>query len=794
MSFGAHPWRIVQRGLQLDELGVSETIFALSNGHIGLRGNLDEGEPAHTQGSYLAGFYERHPLPYAESAYGYPEAGETLVNVTNGKLIRLLVDDEPFDLRYGECARHERELDLRDGVLRRRVRWVSPAGRSVEVQSARLVSFSQRAVAAICYEVKPTAGSARIVLQSELVANEPLGYDGVARTDRASATGHELGDPRAAAALLRPLVAEYQGSRELRAELVHATANSGLRMAAGMDHLLSCPAKTTTTTECEEDLARVTIAAELKRGQTLRLVKLLAYGWSTRRSRAALRDQVIGALAEARTSGWEGLCAQQRQYLDAFWAHADVEIDGDAALAQAVRFCLFQVLQASARAEQRAIPAKGLTGSGYDGHTFWDAESYTLPVLSYTLPAAARHALGWRHSTLPQARERARTLNLAGATFPWRTISGRECSGYWPASTAAFHINADIAEAVRRYVEVTDDRAFMSGAGLELLVETARLWRSLGHHDSSGAFRIDGVTGPDEYTALVDNNVYTNLMAARNLRSAADAAARHHRRAAELSVNAEEIAAWREAADSIYVPRDEELGVTPACEGFTRLRQWDFEGTAPDQYPLLLHFHNYLLYSSQVVKQADLVMALYACGDRFSAEQKRVDFDFYEPITVRDSSLSAAIQAIVAAEVGHLNLALELLTETALMDLADLAANSEQGIHLAACAGAWLAVAAGFGGLRDHGGPLCFAPALPSRLRRVSFGVLYRGAKLRVSFDHDHATYELEADQPVEIVHHGERVELSPGAARKLALPRPGRRRAPRQPTGRRSAQRHPRS
>lgn len=819
--FAVQPWSVVERGFDLDALGLSETIFALSNGHIGLRGNLDEGEPVHTQGSYLSGFYERHPLPYAESAYGYPEAGETLVNVTNGKLIRLLVDDEPFDLRYGECREHERELNLRDGVLRRRVQWVSPAGRAVEVRSARLVSFSQRAVAAICYEVRPISGSARIVLQSELVANEPLGDEGArtatdrladdpdraggpdragahndrsgTRRDGAPATG-ELGDPRAASALLQPLVAEYQGRHELRAELVHATRTSGLRIAAGMDHLLTSPVEVATDTECEDDLARVTIATELAQGQTLRLVKLIAYGWSTRRSRAALRDQVIGALAEARRSGWEGLCAQQRHYLDEFWGLADVEIEGDKALTQAVRFCLFQVLQASARAERRPIPAKGLTGSGYDGHTFWDTEAYTLPVLCHTLPSAARDALYWRHSTLPQARERARILRLQGATFPWRTISGRECSGYWPASTAAFHINADIADAVRRYVLATDDQTFLRGPGLELLVETARLWRSLGHHDSGGAFRIDGVTGPDEYTALVDNNVYTNLMAARNLQSAADAAARHRKRATELSVDDEEIAAWREAAAAIYLPSDPQLGVTPACEGFTRLRPWDFEGTDRDEYPLLLHFHNYLLYSSQVVKQADLVMALYMCGERFSAEQKRADFDFYEAITVRDSSLSAAIQAIVAVEVGHLGLAADLFAETALMDLHDLSANSEQGIHLAACAGAWLAVVAGFGGLRDQAEPLSFAPALPNRLRRVSFGIVHRGARLRVSFDCEHATYELAGEEPLEIIHYGKRVELEPGKPRSLALPQPKRRRAPPQPAGRPAGHRHPRS
>ena len=271
----------------------------------------------------------------------------------------------------------------------------------------------------------------------------------------------------------------------------------------------------------------MTVAANLAVGETLRVVKFLAYAWSSQRSLPALRDEVVAALAEARHTGWEGLVEAQRAYLEAFWGHADVELEGDPELQQAVRFGIFNTLQAGARAERRAIGAKGLTGTGYDGHTFWDTERFVLPVLTYTAPSAAADALRWRHSTLDLARERAAQLGLAGAAFPWRTIRGHECSGYWPAGTAAFHIGADVADAVIRYQAATGDEEFEHDVGLELLVETARLWRSLGHYDPQGRFRIDGVTGPDEYSALADNNVYTNLVAQRNLRAAADAVARH---------------------------------------------------------------------------------------------------------------------------------------------------------------------------------------------------------------------------------------------------------------------------
>lgn len=755
--FSVDPWAVVEPSLRLDLLGQTESIFALSNGHIGLRGNLDEGEPHVIPGTYLNGFFETLPLPYAERGYGYPEEGQSLINVTNGKLFRLLVDDEPFDVRYGRLVRHERVLDLRNGILRREVEWISPAGQTVRIHSTRLVSFVQRAVVAVCYEVEAVDDPARIVLQSTLVANEPAPE----LTD----------DPRAAAALRAPLLSEYYSHHDTEAALGHRTRLSGLGLAAALDHVVDGPDGTVTTSESEPDLARVTISTELAPGQTLRVVKLLAYGWSSGRSMPALRDQVDAALSAARRTGWDGLLAEQREYLDGVWSQADVELEGDPCVQQAVRFALFQVVQAAARAERRAIPAKGLTGRGYDGHTFWDMDTYLLPVLTYAAPRAAHDVLQWRHSTLALAQARARELRLAGAAFPWRTIRGEECSGYWPAGTAAFHINADIADAVRRYIAATGDAEFERGAGIELLVETARLWRSLGHHDAEGQFRIDGVTGPDEYTALVDNNTFTNLMAARNLQAAADAVRRYPQRAAELGVGQQEADAWREASASMVVPFDTELGVTAQSEGFTRYRRWDFAATRPEEYPLLLHYPYYLLYSSQVLKQADLVFALYLCGDRFTSDQKRRDFDYYEAITVRDSSLSAPIQAVVAAEIGRLDLAYDYFRETALIDLHDLTGNTAEGLHLAALGGTLLAAVAGFGGLRDHGDTLAFAPRLPAPLSRLSFRLLFRGRRIHVDIGADHARYELLSGEPVDLLHHGALIVLEQGAPRSYAIP-----------------------
>ena len=425
--YGAEPWCLNESNLDLNLLAQSESVFALSNGHIGFRGNLDEGEPSGLPGTYLNSLYEDRPLPYAEAGYGFPDIGQTVINVTNGKIIRLLVDDEPFDLRYGTLHKHTRTLDMRAGTLTRKVTWTSPAGHTVNVTSVRLVSLTQRAVAAISYTVTPVDEPLRLVVMSEIVANEDIQVTAA--------------DPRAAALLAQPLVSEEHmavDGANPRAVLVHSTRSSKLRLAAAMTHDIHGPDRKAVLSESFPDLGRLMVAAEVPAGQELCLVKYLAYGWSATRSRPALTNQVSGALAAAQLTGWQRLLDEQRGYLDDFWEGADVEVDGDVEIQQAVRFGLFHILQAGARAEQRPIPAKGLTGSGYDGHTFWDTETFVLPVLTYTKPDAAADVLRWRYNTLPIAKQHAKDLGLSGAAFAWRTIHGEECSGYWPAARPLF--------------------------------------------------------------------------------------------------------------------------------------------------------------------------------------------------------------------------------------------------------------------------------------------------------------------------------------------------------------------
>jgi alpha,alpha-trehalose phosphorylase len=780
-EFPVEPWAIRETRLELQLIAQSESVFALSNGHIGLRGNLDEGEPHGLPGSYLNSFFELRPLPYAESSYGNPESSQSIINVTNGKLIRLLVDDEPFDVRYGELTSHERVLDLKAGTLTREALWRSPAGKSVKVRSTRLVSFTQRSVAAIDYVVEAVDQEIRVVIQSELVANETM----PTTTD----------DPRTAAAMEAPLIALEQDPFENGAVLVHRTRNSELVMGAGMVHDIVGPDSVEIETRVSQDWARTAVVCVLQPGETLRLTKFLAYGWSAERSQQAIRDQVSAAGFGARATGFDGLLAEQRAYLDEFWDAADVEVEGDDEIQQAVRFGLFHVLQAGARAEGRCIPAKGLTGPGYDGHTFWDTEGFVLPVLTYTLPGAAAHALRWRYSTLDLARARAETLGLKGAAFPWRTIRGQECSGYWPAGTAAMHNTADISAAIARYTAATGDETVELDGGLEVLVESARLWMSLGNFGVDGKWHIAGVTGPDEYTALVDDNIFTNLAGSHNLSEAADACDRHPSVAAGFAVTPEEVTSWRDAAHVVHLPYDEELKVHQQSAGFTRLPEWDFAASV-GKYPLLLSAPYFDIYRRQVTKQADIGLATYWFGHHFSAADKARIVDYYEPRTVRDSSLSACIQAVMCAEVGHLELAHDYAFEAALIDLHDLHHNSRDGLHIASLAGSWIALVAGFGGMRDHGGMLAFDPALPLGLTRVCFSMRWHDLRLKVDITGTEVTYSLRdgVDASLAIRHAGKDVTVTVATpvtfkleTRTPLLPRPsqpaGCEPAPRAPT-----------
>jgi alpha,alpha-trehalose phosphorylase len=753
-------WRLVEKEFAPQFLPQGETIFAVANGYVGIRGTFSEGEPAYRHGTFINGFHETWPIPYGERAFGFATTGQTIVNVPDGKNIRLYLDDEPFDLENARILRFERALDMRAGTLDRDILWETPAGRQVLVETRRLVSFHEKHIAAIQYRATVLNARASLVLVSEFINHPVVGEGGEDDPRLARALSHQVLIPRGIRATDRRVLLSFR------------TKSSGMGLACGMDHTLETECASFYKSSWGEDSAQVVFHIDAEPGKPVTLTKYLTYHTSRTDKKDELRDRAERSLDRVVGRGFGQLLADQRAYLDDFWKRSDIRLHSEhQRWQQCLRWNLFQLLQASGRADKVGIPAKGLTSQTYDGHYFWDMEIYILPFLIYTFPHRARNVLLYRYSILDKARERARAVNQKGALFAWRTINGEEASAYYAAGTAQYHINAAIAYGIMKYVDVTGDRDFLYEYGAEILVETARLWYDLGFFSErqDGRFCIHCVTGPDEYTTVVNNNTYTNLMARENLRFAADtldqvreARPDHYgelvRRTGFEPGEAED---WRRAAERMYVRFDTRLGIHPQDDEFLDKKKWDFANTPPDKYPLLLHYHPLVLYRHQSIKQADVVLAMFLLGHEFSAEQKKRNFDYYDPLTTGDSSLSACIQGIVAFELGYDDLGLRYLIDALLMDLADVGGNVRDGCHIASMGGTWMGVVYGLAGLRDYGGRLSFRPH--KQVRELRFRLTVRGQLLDVDITGEGATYTLEEGDGLTIYHRDERLDLRPG-------------------------------
>jgi len=559
-----------------------------------------------------------------------------------------------------------------------------------------------------------------------------------------------------------------------------------MTIAAAYRHAVEGAGDVESDTELTGDCAATTLRLHVAPGDPVTLTKYVAYHSSSQvpepRGDVSIEElaaRCTSTLDEAVTAGWERVLAEQKAWLERFWARTDIVVDGDDVAQQAIRWNLFEMAQASAQIGGRGIAAKAVTASGYDGHYFWDTEIYMVPMLSYTNPDAARELLHFRHRTLPAARERAIEMSQRGALYPWRTLNGEEASAYYPAGTAQYHIDADIAYAIDRYVTATGDTEFLRSEGAEILVELARLFADLGFYDDADppVFHIHGVTGPDEYTAVVDDNVYTNVMARFTLRFAAGVVTRlrsddveaHSAVVALTDLADDEVAEWTRAADSMCVLYDDELGINPQDDAFLDHEAWDWEGTPEEKYPLLLNFHPLVIYRHQVLKQADVVLANFLRAEDFAPDVVRRNFDYYDPISTGDSSLSACVQAIMAAEVGHADLAMHYFRESLFLDIADTHGNTVDGAHLANVGGVWACLVNGFAGVRDSGSEVRIVPRLPAGWQRLSFHLHRRGGDIAIEVDPAGATVTVESGEPVPVVADGVVTEVAAGASLRVA-------------------------
>lgn len=776
-----HPideWALVETAprTELDDIGRGETLFAVGNGYLGLRGNVDEGDAGYLHGTYANGFHETWPIRHAEDAYGLARVGQTIVCLPDPKTLRLRVDGEELGITTSTLRSYERRLDFRTGVLTRSIVWLTAGGREVHVSSRRLVSFADRHLALLETEVTIPGAPAELELTSLLMNRVALGADDLSDAE-------EL-DPRRADRLPPDtLVSEHLDLDGRRVVQGLRTRNSRMTAAIALDHALE-GAEAEPTRASGPHVSSFAYRMTTRPGVTVRLTRLVAVHTSPDADPRDLADACDATLAAARERGVAAIEAEQREWLDGFWARSDVEIADRPAVQQAVRWNLFQLAQAAARADGAGIPAKGVSSSGYDGHAFWDSEIYVLPFFTATTPAVARRALEFRVGLLDRARERARELDLRGALFPWRTINGLEASAYYPAGTAQYHIDADIARAVERYVAATGDEGLLVAGGVELLVETARMWADLGFWRSDGGrpeFHLHAVTGPDEYTTVVDDNVFTNLSARANLRAAATAVQRLRRLdarafrelSARIGLRRGEPAEWRRAADGMHVPFDAERGIHPQDAHFLEREIWDPKLIPLAKRPLLLHFHPLVIRRYQILKQADVVLAILLHGSAFTPAQKRADFDYYDPITTGDSSLSAVAQSVVAAEVGHAQLALKHFLHGAFVDLADLHGNAKDGVHVASAGGVWINLVAGFGGFRDDDGVPTLDPRMPPGWQRLRYRLAWRGTRVLVDQTRKLLTLTVEEGPETVLVVRGVAVRVAPGAPSTFPLDRP---------------------
>ncbi len=748
-------WSFVEKEFDQSKYAVNETLFALGNGYIGTRGGFEEASHfGGHDGTFINGFYDYYDLSYGEKYQGYPDKSHAMLNVTSGKNVEIDIKGEKFNLNNGKIRDYKRELDFKKGIMKRTLKWMSNQGDEILLEYERLVSFYEKHLMIINLKITPLNFDGEIKLYSTLDGD----VHNILKED----------DPRIGVEFEGDELKVTQTELDHEKAVIHSkTKASSLGLCCLMGHIMNEDMCDIHTHQQNNQLQHIFSIRAVK-NKTIELSKPVIYVSYPISMEEQAYLQALAVLKAVIEKGYAFYRIEQEKYVAKFWDNSDVFIDGDDKIQQGIRFNMFHLLQSVGKDGLTNISAKGLTGEGYEGHYFWDTEIYILPFFLYTNPAIAKKLVDYRYNLLDQARKRAKEMQYdKGALYPWRTINGEECSAYFPAGTAQYHINADIAYTISKYMTATEDEGFLVEKGAEILFETARLWMEIGHFNQD-RFHICCVTGPDEYTAVVNNNVYTNLMAANHLKEAYLSAAKlketypkdYQNIKEKINLSDEEIETWLEASESIYIPYDEERGLYPQDDSFFKKPLWDFEESR-DKHPLLIHYHPLNIYRKQVCKQADLILAEFLLSHLFSQDQKKRDYDYYEKITTHDSSLSTCIFSIMANELGYYDKAYDYFIHSVRTDMDNTHKNTSAGVHTANMAGAWLSIVFGFGGMREENGELKFSPHLPKHWKEYKFRITYKGRKIEVTVKQGETTFALLEGKPITIYHNHQTVELS---------------------------------
>ncbi|HAU32257.1 MAG TPA: family 65 glycosyl hydrolase [Desulfotomaculum sp.] len=745
------------RELKLDKynLKINETLFHNANGYIGIRYDFEEGyekrysrEDQFVPSQYINGFYEYLEINQAEKLYGLVEEKQIMLNIANTQSIKIFLDGEEFSMFSGTILAGRLCLDMERGITVRNVAWRSPKGKEVYIAITRMASFHQLSLFTIEYEVLPQNFSGDILIESSHNGNV-LNYA-------------DPEDPRISDEVihcLKPL------SCQIKDEVTYITSRtskSDLEVCTCVKNVLCQGHQKEFIIDNNNATCRFHTTA--KQGKKIRLIKYAVFCDSIRNENCRSKAEL--EMARALSVPLEYLYERQEEYLADYWNNCGIEIEGDEELNSAMRFNLYQLIQSVGKDRYCNVAPKGLSGDGYEGHYFWDSEMYIQPFFTITKPDISRNLIEYRYRTLDMARENARVLgHKSGALYPWRTIMGRECSGYFPSGSAQYHINGDIAYSIIAYFLATKDIGFIQEKGAEIVFETARIWTDVGNFHE-GKFYINDVSGPDEYTCIVNNNYYTNVLAQYHLNWAVKiydlikTTESFNRLVQKINLKKDEIEGFKRAAEFMYLPYDEGLKINPQDDSFLQKKRWDIKDIPKENFPLLMHYHPLHLYRHQISKQPDTIMAHFILEDAQSEETMLNSFNYYEKITTHCSSLSPCIFSIMAARLGMEDKAFAYFENTVRLDLLDKQKNTIDGLHIANMSGSYMAIVYGFGGFRLKERGVFFAPILPRLWTAYKFKIRIEDSRIMVRVRKEECVFTLESGSPKIIFVYGKKYLL----------------------------------
>ncbi|MEQ6388231.1 glycoside hydrolase family 65 protein [Bacillaceae bacterium S4-13-58] len=745
-------WKIIEKELHPDDNRLAESVMSLGNGHMGMRGNFEETYTGDTHlGIYVGGVYYPDKTRVGWWKNGYPEYFAKVLNATNFIGIRVFVGNEELDLHTWKVDEFERTLNMQHGYLVRTFRATSESGKQILAKATRFFSIVDHQIVAVNYEVTPLNFDGEITFIPFLngeVRNEDANYD------------EDFWEP------IHHQVFSNGGSLTMRTRKTEFDVTTTMSYAAtgGLHHEVS-------ESHDEEEYVDHVYKVQVKKNEKVSFNKYIAVTTSRDYGREDLVSEGEKLIATAEQKGFEQLFTEQKSAWEKRWNQADVEVVGDAEAQQGIRFNIFQLYNTYTGEDPRLnIGPKGFTGEKYGGSTYWDTEAYCLPFyLSTADSSISKNLLLYRYQQLEKAKENAAKLGLEGALYPMVTMNGEESHNEWEITFEEIHRNGAIAHAIWNYVNYTGDQEYLHEYGLEVLVEISRFWASRVHwNPRKEVYMMLGVTGPNEYENNVNNNYYTNRIAAWTLEYTLETAAwvkeNHAKVYAQLSsrlgFSDEELAKWKDIHNRMYYPIDEKTGLYMQQDGFMDKELLPVAELDPKHLPINQNWSWDRILRSCYIKQADVLQGMYFLNDRYTVEEKRSHFAFYEPLTVHESSLSPCVHSILAAEIGEEEKAYEMYLRTARLDLDNYNNDTEDGLHITSMAGSWLSIVHGFAGLRVREGELYLSPFVPKAWKEYSFKINFRGHLLKVKVNHEGTTIAQENGDNLVLNLHGKKVTV----------------------------------